>query len=66
MNRLFLIAKDFKQIGESALNICDYIMDIITGTAGIKGLESVMWEVITAKTEKELRECMKKLKKHVK
>lgn len=35
LNRLFYLAKDFKRIGESALNISDYLMDIISGTAGI-------------------------------
>ena len=66
LNRLFLIAKDFRQIGESALNISDYIMDLIGGSAGIKGLEGVMWDVISAKTEKDLRGSMLKLRKHIK
>lgn len=31
LERMFLIAKDFKRIGESALNISDYLMEIVNG-----------------------------------
>jgi hypothetical protein len=41
-------------------------MDIISGTAGIKGLESILWELVSAKTEKELKIYLKKLRKHIK
>jgi hypothetical protein len=41
-------------------------MDIISGTAGIKGLESIIWEIISSRTEKELKIYLKKLRKHVK
>jgi hypothetical protein len=35
-------------MGESCLNICDYLMDIVGGVAGIKGLESIMWDLLAA------------------
>lgn len=31
LERMFLIAKDFKKIGESALNISEYLMEIVNG-----------------------------------
>jgi len=53
--RLFLIAKDFRKIGESASNISDYLMEIINGTHGLKGLETILWDIFLCKKEDELK-----------
>ena len=41
MGKLLVLAKEFKAIGENALNISYYLMDIVEGNYGIFGLEKV-------------------------
>ncbi|KRX08715.1 hypothetical protein PPERSA_08026 [Pseudocohnilembus persalinus] len=65
LERLFLIAKDFRKIAESANNLSEYLMEIVNGTHGIKGLENILWDIFTCQKESELKVLLKDLRKHV-